>query len=258
MPQASSSTSFVRDVGDGWARLVRGAVHGESLLLPGGSLGVGGEAFGEMNWADVHGPDGAAAAEAFRTFAERLRARGLPGVITATSAVVDEVAVVARELALEPDEYAMPLMACTADCARPVARRFGTGPIIDDADSAQVAEVLADAFDCPLWMCVNLLGPHVASTPDLTFFASFAGGEMVSVAGTVRVGPTVGVYAVGTRPRAQGGGAASAALSAAMQHHLQSGADVFGLHASDAGIHVYERLGFGVIDRVAGWVVETP
>lgn len=258
MPKASSSASFVRAVGDGWARLVRGAVHGECLLLPGGSLGVGGEAFGEMNWADVHGPDGAAAALAFRAFVGRLRARGLPGVITATSGVAGEVAVVARELALVPDEHAMPLMACTADSARPVSGRYGTGRIVDDADSAQVAEVLAEAFECPPWMCVNMLGPHLASTPDLTFFAAYAGGEIVSVTGTVRVGSTVGVYAVGTRPRARGGGAASAALSAAMEHHLEGGAEVFGLHASDAGFRVYQRLGFEIIDRVAGWIVETP
>jgi ribosomal protein S18 acetylase RimI-like enzyme len=256
MAKAGSSTSLARDVGDGWARLVRGAIHGECLLLPGGSLGVGGEAFGEMNWADVHGPDGAVAAEAFRAFADRLRARRLPGIITATSAVAEEVAVAARDLALEPDEHAMPLMACAADRARPVAGRYETQLVTDDADSAQVAQVLGEAFECPPWMCVNMLGRDLASTPDLTFFASLAGGEIVSVAGTVRVGTTVGVYAVGTRPRSQGRGAASAALSAAMRHHQKGGAETFGLHASDAGRPVYERLGFEVVDRVSAWIVE--
>jgi GNAT superfamily N-acetyltransferase len=258
MAKARSSTTFVRAVGDGWARLVRGAVHGECLLLPGGSLGVGGEAFSEMNWADVHGPDADAAVEAFRTFVGRLRARRLPGIITATSAVADEVATLARELALGPDEHAMPLMACAAARAHPVVGHYETGPVRDDGDSEQVAEVLAEAFECPPWMCVNMLGPDLASTPDVTFFASSTGGEIVSVAGTVRVGPTVGIYAVGTRPRSQGRGAASAALSAAIEHHLRGGAEAFGLHASDAGRPVYERLGFEVVEPVSGWIVEAP
>ena len=256
MTEPGSSIAFAREVGDGWARLVRGAVHGEALLLPGGSLGIGGEAFGEMNWADVYGPDGAAAADALRAFAARLRERGLPGFITATSAVADEVAAAAAELGLPPDDLPMPLMACGADRARPVGRRHQTERVTDQTLVLQVAEVLGEAFECPAWMCANMLGPDLVVMPDVDVFVANVDGEMAAVVGTARVGSTVGVYAVGTRPSLRRRGAAAAALSAAMEYHLGRGAAAFGLHASTEGAPVYERLGFEVVDRVAGWMVD--
>jgi GNAT superfamily N-acetyltransferase len=252
--QASSLTDFAREVGDGWARLVRGAVHGESLLLPGGSLGVGGEAFAEMNWGDVFGPDGAD--DALRAFAARLRERGLPGMIAATSAVADEVAAAATELGLRPDDLPMPLMACSAGQVRPAGRRHEAERVVDQALVPEVAGVLGEAFECPVWMCVNMLGPDLASVPDVDFFVARVDGEMAAVVGTARVGQTVGVYAVGTRPSLRRRGAASAALSAAIEYHLERGAAAFGLHASFEGAPVYQRLGFAVVDPGSGWFVD--
>jgi hypothetical protein len=254
MTQASSTTDFAREVGDGWARLVRGAVHGETLLLPGGSLGIGGEAFAEMNWGDVFGPDGAA--DALRAFAARLRDRGLPGMVTATSAVADEVAAAAAELGLRPDDLPMPLMACSADQVRPDGGRHEAERVVDQTLVPQVAEVLGEAFECPAWMCVNMLGPGLVSVPDVDFFVAHVDGDMAAVVGTARVGSTVGIYAVGTRPSLRRRGAASSALSSAMAYHLQRGATVFGLHASAAGAPVYERLGFAVVDPGSGWYID--
>lgn len=256
MMDAQALVAFSRAVGDGWARLVRGAVHGESLLLPGGSLGIGGEAFAEMNWADVYGSDGAAAAEALRAFAGRLRDRGLPGIVTVTSAVAGEAATAAAELGLRADDGPMPLMACRADQTRPSRASSETEQVTDPKLLVQVAEVLGEAFECPTWMCVNMLGPGLVAIPDVDFFLARLDGEVAAVVGTARVGTTVGVYAVGTRPRLRRRGAASSALSAAMMYHLGRGVETFGLHASTEGGFVYERLGFEVVDRVSGWVVD--
>jgi GNAT superfamily N-acetyltransferase len=254
MTEARSSVVFAREVGDGWARLVRGAVHGETLLLPGGSLGIGGEAFGEMNWGDVFGPDGAA--DALRAFAARLRDRRLPGIVTAASAVADEVAAAAAELGLRPDDLPMPLMACVADKARPAGGRHVAERVADQTLVPKVAEVLGEAFECPAWMCVNMLGPDLASVPDVDFFVAHLDGDMAAVVSTARVGATVGVYAVGTRPSLRRRGAAASALSAAMEYHLARGAAAFGLHASAAGAPVYERLGFEIVDPGSGWFVD--
>jgi GNAT superfamily N-acetyltransferase len=256
MAAASPDTAFARDIGDGWARLVRGAVHGEVLLQPGGSLGIGGEAFGEMNWADVYGLDGAAAVGALRAFTERLRERGLPGMISATSAVAGAVAEAAAELGLRPDPLAMPLMACVADLARPVRSRHRGERVTDQTLVPRVAEVLGEAFGCPAWMCLNMLGPDFALLPEVDFFVAPIDGEMAAVVGTARVGSTVGIYAVGTRPALRRQGAASVALSAAVEYHRERGAVAFGLHASAAGAPLYERLGFAVVDPGAGWYVD--
>ncbi len=249
-----SFSGFAREVGDGWARLVRGAVHGEVLLLPGGSLGIGGEAFFEMNWADVYGDDGLAAADALRAFAGRLRDRGLPGIITAKSAVAEEAGAAAAGLGLQSDDHPMPFMACTAAQARPAKASHDTSRVTDQPVVAEVAQVLGEAFECPVWMCVNMLGSGLAS--DVDFFLARIEGEAAGVVGTVRVGSTVGVYAVGTRPHLQRRGVASAALSAAMEYHLERGAVAFGLHASAEGAPVYERLGFEIVDRTSAWRVE--
>lgn len=256
MTEPRSSSAFAREVGDGWARLVRGAVHGESLLLPGGSLGIGGEAFDEMNWGDVYGPDAAAATDALRAFAGRLRDRGLPGTICVASDVADEARAVAADLGLRSDEDPMPLMACREDQMRPVGARLAAERVKDQGSIPEIADVLGEAFECSPWMCANMLGPDVLSMPDVDLFLTRLEGEIASVVSTVRVGPTVGVYAVGTRPRLRRRGAASSALLTAMEYHFERGAIAFGLHASTDGAFVYERLGFAVLDSVSGWFVD--
>ena len=72
-----------RAVGDGWCAFVRGAVRGEALLVPGGSLGIGGEAFPDMNFGYVFGPEGVG--DAVRRFDQLLRERRLPGSIAVLS-----------------------------------------------------------------------------------------------------------------------------------------------------------------------------
>ena len=150
----------------------------------------------------------------------------------------------------------MPLMACRADQALPVAGRLETERVIDQELVVQVAEVLGEAFGCPTWMCVNMLGPDLVALPDVDFFLARLDGEVWTVVGTARVDTTVGVYAVGTRPRLLRRGSASSALSAAITYHLDRGVETFGLHASTEGAFVYERLGFEVVDRVSSWIVD--
>lgn len=251
-----SSAAFARAVGDGWARLVRGAVNGEVLLLPGGSLGIGGEAFGEMNWADIVGPDGAA--DALRLFVRRLRDRGLPGTITVLPALAAELAPIAGELGLDADPAPMPLMGCPAEDAR-IDRSPASGVEVKRAaersDASGVALVLAEAFECPLPLCEAMLGPDLPAVPDLEFFVATVDGEPAGSVGTARVGDTVGVYAVGTRPAFRRRGVAATTLAAAMSWYIPRGVRAFGLHASAAGAPVYTGLGFEVVAEVTSWLV---
>lgn len=251
-----SSLAFARDVGDGWARLVRGATHGEVLLMPGGSLGIGGEAFGEMNWGDIVSADGAA--DALRAFTRRLRERGLPGVITALPELGAELTPVAAALDLEVDDAPMPLMRCRARDAR-VEQSLAPGVSVRRAsvrsDSADIALVVAEAFGCPLPLCEAMLGPDMPAAPDVDFFIATVDGEPVGTVGTARVGDTVGVYAVGTRPAFRRRGVAATTLVNAVSWHLTRGARDFGLHASAAGAPVYLGLGFETVAEVSSWLV---
>ena len=60
--------------------------------------------------------------------------------------------------------------------------------------------------------------PHL---PGADIFAAGHDGEPVAVAGTGRLGDIVGVYAVGTRQAQRRRGAAAAAMTAAMDHHVR-------------------------------------
>jgi len=258
MDSDHSSVAFARAVGDGWARLVRGAAHGEVLLLPGGSLGIGGEAFGEMNWADIVGPDGGD--EAMRAFVRRLRERGLPGTITALPELAAELAPVATELGLAADPEPMPLMRCRAEdapVARPPAPGVEVRRVTGRDETPGVALVLAEAFECPLPLCEAMLGPDLPAVHDVAFFAATVDGEPAGSVGTARVGDCVGIYAVGTRPALRRRGVAATTLVTAMSWYVPRGVRTFGLHASAAGAPVYSGLGFELVAEVASWLVPT-
>ena len=104
-----------RDLGDGYARFARGCTRGEGILHPGGGLGIGGEAFPDLNWGDTWGPRWD---EAFRLFVTRLRERGLPGVLSTMTGVDDEAAGLARELGIGEAAAVVPFMVCSSERAR--------------------------------------------------------------------------------------------------------------------------------------------
>jgi GNAT superfamily N-acetyltransferase len=248
----SALVGLKRDVGDGWARVARGSARGEAVLLPGGSLGIAGEPFPEMNWGDVYGPG---AVDAFRAFVGRLRERGLPGVISAMPDVAGEVGLAALELGLHGDGESAPFMVCPREDARLAEVRHEVTQVTDPRDLVILGDVIGDAFDCSAEWCRNMLGPGFASTPDLEVFAARVDGEIAGVLCTVQVGSTVGVYAVATRRAVQRRGVGASALSFAMGRHLERGAEAFGHHASEAGVTLYESLGFSAALAVPVWPV---
>jgi GNAT superfamily N-acetyltransferase len=252
-----SATSLCRALGDGWCRLVRGAVHGEVLLLPGGSLGIGGEAFPDMNWAYVHGPDGVE--EAVHAFVQRLRARKLPGVISVAPLVAGQVEAAARELGLKREED-WPLMSCRATEFRPPgspsAHTCVAERVVNQAAIDEVADVLGDAYELPAWQCASMIGTYSLELADADYFLARVDGEAASAAGTARVGTTVGFYAVGTRQALRRRGAASAALACAVDYHVARGAELLGLLGSADGTPMYERLGFTTVEMQAAWLVD--
>ena len=240
-----------RDLGDGYARLARGAAAGEGIMLQGGSLGIAGGAFPDLNWGDTWG---AGAAQAFRRFVGRLRERGLPGVVTAFSDDEARIAPVARELGLAEPVGTAPVMLCPREDARPstaglICRR------LDGGDAEAFCRVIEGAFECPLEILRDVAGPAFLASPDVVFFGAQVEGELAAVASTVRVGDTACVYAVGTLPALRRRGAGGAALSAGMEYQLRRGAQRFALQSSESGQPVYERLGFRTVARITLWLV---
>ena len=251
----SGSLSLVRlgrSLADGWCAMTRASVRGESLLLPGAALGIGGEPFADMNWACVYGPEGVD--EAVRRVVSRLRERGLPAFISVTSPVASEAEVAAGDLGLRRS-HPLPLMVLRAAEARRADAGFAVRRVTDLAGVREAALVAGEAFGIPVEACVSMFGPLFAELDAADLFLACHHGAAVAVAGAARAGPAVGLYAVGTRLAHRRKGAGSAAVSAAIDHHIRAGAHLFTLLAEPDAERFYAERGFVVVDRTTTWQV---
>lgn len=241
-----------RAVGEGWVVLSRGALRAESVLTPSGSLGMTGEPCAALNVGTLFEARGAE--EGLRAFVSRLRERRLPGELVALSPAAAELGTLPDELGLSA-LGASPLMCVRAVDARRADTGFPAWRVGDRAGVEDAASVLADAFEArPEW-CRDWLGPGFPQLGGADLFAAGRDGHAVAVAGTGRVGDLVGVYVVGTRKAHRRRGAATAALSAAVDHHVARGAHLFCLVSPGEAEPLYQGLGFTVVDHPAVWRV---
>lgn len=248
-----SILSLARSVADGWCVFVRGAANGEAHFWPGGSLGMGGEPFADMNAAHVHGPE--LVEHTTQQCLAHLRRRALPGVLIAPSPVAGKVELSIGDPSVT-ERPAGPLMAAEAPALTCPEAEFATSRV-DDQDELQDACVaLDDAYDAPPGQAARMLGLRILASAAVDLFSARRGRLTVAVVATVRLGSFVGIYTVGTRKDTRRQGAASAALTAALQQHTRSGARVFGLESEVLAESFYARMGFVPIDLPRTWLVE--
>jgi hypothetical protein len=250
--RAVSLSGVGRVTGEGWCLFVRGAARAECITLPAGALGMSGEPFTDLNAGTIFAHPGAG--DALRLFVGRLRARGLPGMVAVLSPVAAEAAPVAHDLGLTEGPPA-PLMCVRAADAHRAEHDYAVWRVADQAGAEQAALVLAEAFQIEAASCRDTLGDAFTRLPGADIFAAGHHGEAAAVAGTARLGDIVGIYAVATRPAQRRSGAASAALTAAVDHHIARGAHLFCLQSAPDAEPLYRSLGFGVVDHPAMWHV---
>ena len=239
-----------RAIGEGWLVLSRGALCSESFITASGCLGMTGEPVADMNTGVLFDPLGSE--RDLRAFVGLLRARGLPGELVLLSPVAAEVGTLPGELGMS-SVGALPLMCARAADARRAETEYPAWRVHDQAGVEDAASVLADAFDVrPEWLR-GWLGPDFPHLPGADLFAAGHDGHAVAAAGTGRVGDLVCVCVVGTRKAHRRRGAATAALSAAIDHHVARGAHLFCLVSSAAIQQLYVGLGFTVVDHPAVW-----
>lgn len=179
---ASRRVSLVdlrRAVGDGWCAFVRGAVRGEALLVPGGSLGIGGEAFSDMNLGYVFGPEGGG--NAIRRFHQLLRERRLPGSIAVLSPAAEEAAEVAAGLGLVAGG-SLPFMCAHSANARHVEHEYVVERASDVDGVMDAADVLGDAYEIPPEWVRSLLGPTFPDLPSADVFLTRREGRALAAA----------------------------------------------------------------------------
>lgn len=250
--RAVSLGAVGRAVGEGWVVLSRGALRGESVITPSGCLGMTGEPCAGMNVGTLFDPLGAE--DGLRAFVARLRERRLPGELVALSPAAAELGGLPRELGLTAAGVS-PLLCVRAADARRAETEYPAWRVEDHAGVEDAASVLADAFEARAEWCRDWLGPDFPHLPGADLFAAGHDGHAVAVAGTGRVGAVVGVYVVGTRRAHRRRGAATAALSAAIDHHVARDAHLFCLVSPGDAEPLYRALGFTAVDHPAVWRV---
>jgi hypothetical protein len=252
--RSPSLVDLVRAHGEGWRAFIGSAEHGESWAAPGVSVGIGGEPSHDLNWIVAFGPEGVSDGIAGAVIV--LRRRSLPGVLYAASPVAAEAAAVAGDLGLEPSGSVPVMCAHASDVVR-TEGEHQTRRVADIEGVLAAGDVLGDAFDLPVDWCQRLLGVGFAGRTDAGLFLALHDGRPVAAAGSAQVGDIAGIYAVGTRHSHRRRGAAGAAVSAAIDHHLGLGARWFGLLSSPDAEPFYAGLGFVAVDHASAWVLET-
>jgi GNAT superfamily N-acetyltransferase len=77
--------------------------------------------------------------------------------------------------------------------------------------------------------------------------------EVVSTVTFTGDGGVTGIWAMGTRSSRRRSGYGADLLAEAMRRERERGASSFFLYSSEAGYHLYDRLGFKIIDAIAMW-----
>ena len=192
-----------------------------------------------------------------RRFHQLLRERRLPGSIAVLSPAAAEAAETAAGLGLVAGGSVAFMCAHAAD-ARHVEHEYVVERVSDLDGVMDAADVVSDAFEIPPEWVRSKLGPTFPDLPGADVFLTRREGRALAARGTGRSGSTVGIYAVGTRLAHRCRGAAAAAVSVALDHHVRTGAHLLGLLSDPAAKPLYASLGFAVVDHAQMWRVDGP
>jgi GNAT superfamily N-acetyltransferase len=121
---------------------------------------------------------------------------------------------------------------------------------LDESNLDGYGSVLSEGFGMPREIVDQLMGRSLLAIDGFTGFLGTIDGEPVGTSGLFDAHGLAGVYNVATVPAARGKGVGAALTwAAALAGAKQSGATVSVLQASEAGIPVYERMGYRTATR---------
>lgn len=112
------------------------------------------------------------------------------------------------------------------------------------ADRTALIELAGRVYDDPHGLTAFFNGPGVVET-----IAALDGDQLVSSAGVAIIDEVANIWSVATAEHARGRGAASAAVTAALQHAGRSGCRWACLGTTDDLVPWYARLGFTEVGR---------
>jgi GNAT superfamily N-acetyltransferase len=232
---------------------VMGAHMAELGSGPGASTSAGdgwwcwlsGQPLPDLNMAGIAGPS---AATALGQAVDVIREASAPALL-----VLEDADAVASELA--GAGYAvvgtMPLMLCPASVVPESEAGVEVAPIRDRRQLPAAATLMAAAFALPERSVRAILDPRCTDRhwPVQVWLAT-RDGAPVGAGMSVNVGSNVGVYTMSTPPEHERKGVGRSVLAAIHAYAQKAGADDLFLGATDAGLPLYERVGYETIARV--------
>jgi ribosomal protein S18 acetylase RimI-like enzyme len=122
------------------------------------------------------------------------------------------------------------------------------------ADEAALhARVAALGFEAPEWMFAQFLTPSVLALPGVRCYVAEQGDEAVATGLGVTAGDSVAIFNIATPTEHRRNGYGAAVTARAVSDGLMAGADWAWLQSSPAGLGVYQRLGFEVVETWQCW-----
>jgi len=198
----------------------------------------------------IYGLDATASPEDATALAVRLATSGVSWCVRLRPSVPAEVDESLRDLGLVAEDEALlmatSLAAYNLEGSEPPELTLVTRRTEDDL---AIAKVLGAAFGTLPSSAAKLLDPAHLTCEGIQWHLGKVDGVPVTCALSVMAGDAVGIFAVGTVPGSRRRGYGSAVTSRALTYAFAAGAGFAVLTASPEVQGVYERLGFGIVER---------
>jgi ribosomal protein S18 acetylase RimI-like enzyme len=122
-------------------------------------------------------------------------------------------------------------------------------PVSAAGERADFCRLVALAFGLPLKFCREIYGPASVWQGGFAGFVGYVQGLPVTTAATMADGCSIGLYSVATAPGRERQGYAETIVRYALEQAASPGLP-FVLQSTQAGLHLYHRMGFRTVTRV--------
>jgi GNAT superfamily N-acetyltransferase len=211
---------------------------------------VTGEAHPDLNECALTSRATAADARALVSF---IAEADVPALVSVSSGAGPEVTHPLAAAGFERAALSEPLMWCPRRPQRS-ASGLRTRQVRSAADRERAIAIIADAHAVGHEVARRALAPLPDPDDRVMAWLAFQGDEAISVV-WVTPGPRIGVWEMMTPARHRRKGAASAALTGALEAVWDSATEGAYLWSTPAGRPLYESLGFAAADEAVSWTI---
>ncbi len=242
-------SSLWRAIGEAIVLFVRAAPGYEARLTPTAAMALSGELVSNYV-AIAGGPDPEVR---LREFVQVAQSRNLPLLAFVAEEINAALASTATDLGLQ-HAGSLPLMIFRPQAGSVASSPFQVVRVESEQDLHHTVDLACSASGFPLDATRRVLTPITLDVPGVEGFIARREGVPISTVWTIRGGATVGIWAMSTPPEYQRQGAGRALLEQVIANHVERGATLFYLMATEAGFPLYQRVGFQTVANPAVWV----